>query len=241
MLPVRGTRVEAANARQVHDAIERPQNPGIDDPASIGRAMEELWQCPDDAVAALVLAHGAGAGMTHRNMRSLADAFAAHGIATLRFNFGFIETKRNRVDSPAVAIARIGAAFRSAAARTRLPLWLGGHSYGGRMASHAVVEGLAPAGLVFCSFPLHAAGKPSVERAAHLAAIRCPMLFLSGTRDALATPELLERVVGTLPSAKLHWLDTADHGYRVLKRARADKGDVFDEIGSVARAFVDRP
>jgi uncharacterized protein len=202
--------------------------------------MDELWQCPDAAVAALVLAHGAGAGMTHRNMQSLADAFAAHGVATLRFNFPFIEAKRSRVDSPSVAVARIGAAFGNAGARTRLPVWLGGHSFGGRMASHAVVAGLAPAGLVFSSFPLHAAGKPGVERAGHLAAIRCPMLFLSGTRDALATPELLEQVVGALPTARLHWLDTADHGYRVLKRARTDKGDVFDEIARVAREFIDR-
>jgi predicted alpha/beta-hydrolase family hydrolase len=202
--------------------------------------MDQLWQCPDDAVAAFVLAHGAGAGMRHRNMQSLADAFAAHGIATLRFDFPFIEAKRSRVDPPAVAIERIGAAFRSAAARTRLPLWLGGHSFGGRMASHAVAAGLAPAGLVLLSFPLHAAGKPGTERAAHLATIRCPMLFLSGTRDALATPALLERVVGALPTATLHWLDTADHGYRVLQRARSGKGDVFDEIARVARAFMDR-
>ncbi len=202
--------------------------------------MDELWQCPEDAVAALVLAHGAGAGMTHRNMQALADAFAAHGIATLRFNFPFIAAGRKRVDAPAVAIARIGAAFRSAAARTGLPLWLGGHSFGGRMASHAVVEGLAPAGLVFCSFPLHAPGKPGIERAAHLPAIRRPMLFLSGTRDALATRELLERVVDGLPMAMLHWLETADHGYRVLKRARGDQGSAFDEIARVARGFIDR-
>jgi predicted alpha/beta-hydrolase family hydrolase len=202
--------------------------------------VHEIWQCPDDAVAALVLAHGAGAGMQHRNMQALADAFAAQGIATLRFDFPFIEAGRKRVDPPAVATARIADAFRSARERTRLPLWLGGHSFGGRMASHAVLtEPIAPAGLVFCSFPLHMPGKPGTERARHLADIRLPMLFLSGTRDELATPALLEQVVAALPTAKLHWLDTADHGYRVRQRERGDKGSVFDEIARETRAFVD--
>jgi len=91
---------------------------------------------------------------------------------------------------------------------------------------------------VFCSFPLHAAGKPSVERASHLGQVRLPMLFLSGTRDALATPALLEDVVHALPTAKLHWLDTADHGYRVLQGKRGDRGSVFDEMAVAARAFV---
>jgi predicted alpha/beta-hydrolase family hydrolase len=203
--------------------------------------MNEIWQCPDVAVAALVLAHGAGAGMAHRNMQALADAFAGQGVATLRFDFPFVEAGRKRVDPPAVAVERIVAAFRSATARTRLPLWLGGHSFGGRMASHAVATGaLAPAGLVFCGFPLHPAGKPGVERAAHLAAIRCPMLFLSGTRDDLATPALLEQVVGALPTAELHWLDGADHAYRVRRRERVDQGSVFDEIARSTRAFIAR-
>jgi uncharacterized protein len=202
--------------------------------------VHEIWQCPDDATAALVLAHGAGAGMRHRNMQALADAFALRGIATLRFDFPFIEAGRKRVDPLAVATARIAAAFHSARERTRLPLWLGGHSFGGRMASRAVLtEQIAPAGLVFCSFPLHMPGKPGTERARHLADVRLPMLFLSGTRDELATPTLLEQVVATLPAAKLHWLDTADHGYRVRQRERGDKGDVFDEMAREARAFVD--
>ncbi len=201
--------------------------------------VHEIWQCPDGAVAALVLAHGAGAGMRHRNMQAIADAFALRNIATLRFDFPFIEAGRKRVDPPAVATARIAAAFRSAGERTHLPLWLGGHSFGGRMASHAVLtEAIAPAGLVFCSFPLHAAGKPGAERARHLEQIRLPMLFLSGTRDALATPALLEPLVQALPTAKLHWLDTADHGYRVLQRERNGKGSVFDEMAVAASAFV---
>jgi uncharacterized protein len=199
-----------------------------------------IWQVPQKAVAALVLAHGAGAGMRHRQMQSLADGFERHGIATLRFDFPFIAAGKSRVDSPEVAIATIAEAFAAAATRTALPIWLGGHSFGGRMSSHAVASGrVAPAGLIFCSFPLHMPGKPATTRAAHLPSISCPMLFLSGTRDALAEHTLLEGVVAGLPSAKLHWLETADHGYRVLKRSRASAEEVFDEIGRVAREFID--
>ena len=203
--------------------------------------MEVLWQCPDDAAAALVLAHGAGAGMRHRSMQTLADAFARSGIATLRFDFPFIRAGRRRVDSNAVATAAIADAFTDAAARSGLPLWLGGHSFGGRMASHAALdEAIEPRGLVFCSFPLHPAGKPGTARAAHLERIGLPMLFLSGTRDALAEGALLEPLVSSLPSAELHWLNTADHGYRVLKRSRGTDEDVFDEMARVTRDFVDR-
>jgi predicted alpha/beta-hydrolase family hydrolase len=108
------------------------------------------------------------------------------------------------------------------------------------MASHAVVDRELPAaGLIYCSFPLHMPGKPDTKRAQHLSAIRQPMLFLSGTRDELAERELLESLVRSLPNAKLHWLETADHGYRVLKRTRVRTDSVFDEMGEAARAFVD--
>ena len=200
-----------------------------------------LWQCPDDAVAALVLAHGAGAGMQHASMQAIATAFEQRGIATLRFDFPFMAAGRNRVDPPAVACDAIAAAFAVAAERTALPIWLGGHSFGGRMATHAILERALPtAGLILCSFPLHMPGKPDTKRAQHLAKIRQPMLFLSGTRDELAQRELLEPLVGSLPTATLHWLDTADHGYRVLKRQRLRKDSVFDEMAEAARAFVDR-
>ena len=203
--------------------------------------MNLIWQYPPEAIGAVVLAHGVGAGMSHRNMQAIADAFERHGLATLRFDFPFIEAGSNRVDPPAVATASIAAAFQLARDRTKLPLWLGGHSFGGRMASHAVLDrGLDPAGLIFCSFPLHTAGKPDTKRAAHLPSIRQPMLFLSGTRDELADSELLEQVVPDLPNAQLHWLDTADHGYRVLKRTRNGSEDVFEEMARVARASVER-
>jgi predicted alpha/beta-hydrolase family hydrolase len=199
-----------------------------------------LWQCPDDAVAALVLAHGAGAGMAHASMQAIADAFERRGIATLRFDFPFIAAGRSRVDSPDVATQTIAAAFAAAAQRTRLPIWLGGHSFGGRMASHAVLDRALPAaGLIFCSFPLHMPGKPDVKRAAHLPRIAQPMLFLSGTRDALAERRLLEPLVASLQTATLHWLDTADHGYRVLKRQRLRTDSVFDEMAGAARGFVE--
>ena len=199
-----------------------------------------LWQCPKDAVAALVLAHGAGAGMRHASMQAIADAFEQRGIATWRFDFPYMAAGRNRVDAPAVATQAIADAYAEVAGRTRLPIWIGGHSFGGRMASHAVVDRKVPAaGLIFCSFPLHMPGKPDTKRAAHLGAIRQPMLFLSGTRDELAERELLEPLVRSLPTARLHWLDTADHGYRVLKRTRKRTDSVFDEMAEAARAFVD--
>ncbi|HLF11004.1 MAG TPA: alpha/beta fold hydrolase [Gammaproteobacteria bacterium] len=203
--------------------------------------MRVVWQCPERAVAALVFAHGAGAGMAHRHMQAIADAFESRGIATLRFNFPFMAAGKNRVDPPAVATACIAAAFGAAAERTKLPIWLGGHSFGGRMASHALLDrDLEAKGLILCSFPLHTAGKPSAARAQHLAAIRRPILFLSGTRDTLAERQLLEPLVAGLAQAELHWLDTADHGYRVLKRTRESAEDVFDEMARVARDFIER-
>ena len=199
-----------------------------------------LWQCPSDAVAGLVLAHGAGAGMRHASMQAIADAFERRGIATLRFDFPYMAAGRSRVDSPAVAVQAIAEAYRAAVERTSLPIWLGGHSFGGRMASHAVLDRELPAaGLIFCSFPLHMPGKPDTKRAQHLARIRQPMLFLSGTRDDLADRTLLEPLIESLPNAELHWLETADHGYRVLKRSRTRKDSVFDEMAEAARAFVD--
>jgi len=203
--------------------------------------MQTLWQCPSDALAVLVLAHGAGAGMGHRHMQALADALYRRGIATLRFNFPFIEAGKSRTDPPEVAAATIAAAASDARKRATLPLWVGGHSFGGRMSTHAVAEhGLEAAGLILCSFPLHMPGKPDVKRAAHLSKVREPTLFLSGTRDELAERELLTQVVAGLPRAEIHWLDTADHGFKVLKRTRSSAEDVYDEAARVAREFVDR-
>ena len=203
--------------------------------------MNVLWQSPPHPAAAIVFAHGAGAGMQHRSLQAIADAFGRQGIASLRFDFPFIEAGRRRVDAKEVSTAAVAEAFEEAGKRTSLGLWLGGHSFGGRMASHAVIdEGLEPRGLIFCSFPLHPPGRPGVGRAAHLSGLRLPMLFLSGTRDALAERELLEPLVSGLATAELHWLDTADHGYKVLKRARQTDEDVFEEMARIARGFIDR-
>jgi len=203
--------------------------------------MNSIWQCPDGADAVVVLAHGAGAGMGHRNMQSIADALERCGIGTLRFNFPFIDAGRKRVDSKEVAVAAIVEAYGEARRRTDLPVWAGGHSFGGRMTTHAAAEGkLDPAGLVLYSFPLHAAGKPGVDRAAHLERIGLPMLFVSGTRDALAERALLEPLVRSLPRAELHLLDTADHGYRTRRSERESDEDVFDELARATRRFVDR-
>lgn len=205
-----------------------------------GGGLSGAWLAGDDPVAQWVLAHGAGAGYQHSSMVAIAEACAKVGIATLRFNFPFMERKAHRVDGKPVAMRAIGEAVALAGhTGAGLPLFLGGHSFGGRMASHAVVElGLDVRGLVFASFPLHPAKKPSVTRAAHLPDIEAPMLFLSGTRDALADAQLLSQTVAALPNAELHWLETADHSYKILKRTRTNPLDVFDEMAQVARRFI---
>lgn len=211
-------------------------------PGDAGELSAELLR-PPRAAGLLVLAHGAGAGFRHATLTGISLALAVQGVATLRFNFPFMEAGRRRVDNLAVATAAIAGAMGVAAgAAPDLPLFLGGHSFGGRMASHAAAQSrVGPIGLVFLSFPLHPAGRPAVTRAAHLPDIRAPMLFLSGTRDALAQPDLLTGVVDHLgPLARLHWLEDADHGYRVRKRVRRDPRPVFDEIAEETAAFIGR-
>ena len=206
---------------------------------SVGdRRVGAIYKEAAEPVATLVFGHGAGGDMHHRTMKAIAEAFSKVGIATLRFNFPFKEEGHARVDSKAVSVATVKAAVEFAATNYQTTLFLGGHSFGGRMASHAVVDyELNVAGMILCSFPLHPRGKPSTARAEHLAAIRQPMLFLSGTRDALAEPDLLCSVV-EVARAKLQWLETADHGYGILKRTRQRQDDVFDEMADYARDFV---
>jgi predicted alpha/beta-hydrolase family hydrolase len=217
--------------------------PGTREFALDGR-LDALWLVPEDPVALIVLAHGAGAGLRHKNMESIAGELAAHGLASLRFNFPFMQAGKNRVDAKDVATDTIRLAADEAAHASELPLFLAGHSFGGRMASHAVADGVTSClGLIFCSFPLHGAKKPDDKRAAHLADIEQPMLFLSGTRDDLADRDRLASVVETLRRSnnktRVHWLDTANHSYVILKRTRTNPLSVFAEIGEQARRFVD--
>ncbi|MBX7125988.1 MAG: alpha/beta fold hydrolase [Cyclobacteriaceae bacterium] len=175
---------------------------------------------PDQPGALVVLAHGAGAGMHHAFMKSLALELTARNFAVIRFNFPFTEAGRFRPDSPAVAIQAIDAVAHYAAVRfPKLPFFLTGKSFGGRMASHWALNAAIPVtGLVFYGFPLHPANKPDTRRAAHLPQIQVPMLFVQGTKDALAEPTLLSEVVGRLPNARLEWIEGADHGFLLRKQ-----------------------
>jgi predicted alpha/beta-hydrolase family hydrolase len=203
-----------------------------------------LWQVPASPPwAALVLAHGAGAGMTHRSMAAIADGLEGFGVATLRFQFPYMERGSKRPDSPAVAHA----AVRAAVAEGRrlagpLPLFAGGKSFGGRMTSQAqakaALEGAK--GLIFFGFPLHPAGQPGIERAEHLTDVALPMLFLSGTNDALADLPRLRGVVRNLgPRATLALIEDADHSFHVPKKSGRTDEEVLaqalkDTVGWMA-------
>lgn len=197
---------------------------------------------PASPTHALLLAHGAGADHRHAHMASLAEAFQSVGIATLRFNFPFKQAGKSRVDSKSVSIDCIIEAATTLKKRIDLPLLVGGHSFGGRMATHAVAEhGLECHAIVLCSFPLHAAGKPSTVRAEHLKDIEPPMLFLNGTRDKLSDKTLLNQEVAKLGDRhQIHWLETGDHGFKILKRTRKSTVDIYIEAAQATRAFIDK-
>jgi predicted alpha/beta-hydrolase family hydrolase len=187
-----------------------------------------------------VFAHGAGAGMRHAFMSEVAERLAGHGIATFRFSFPYMESGRGRPNPAPVLVETIRSAVAEAArVAPGIPLLAGGKSMGGRMASTAAAAEPLPGvrGLAFFGFPLHAAGRPSTERGAHLARARLPMLFLQGTRDALADLALLESLVDVLrPRPTLHVVEGADHGFHVPKRRGRSEAEVFDELcGSFAR------
>ena len=211
-------------------------------PLADGEAVSGLLLQPDGAKALLVLAHGAGAGMTHRSLTAVAEGLAARGIATLRFQFPYMEKGRKGVDRPAVAQAAVRAAVEvGRALADGLPLFAGGRSFGGRMTSQAQaeqpLEGVR--GLVFFAFPLHAAGKPSVERAPHLSKVELPMLFIQGTKDALAELPLLEGVVkGLGPRATLQLVADADHAFHVPARTGRKDAEVLDQALAQAAAWI---
>lgn len=187
-------------------------------------------------VCVLTLAHGAGANMDHVFMETLAVSLAGAGISTLRFNFPFTEQQKKRPDTPAVAHATIAAAIEKAQSiAPGIPLFAAGKSFGGRMTSQYLSEHPeSPVkGVVFYGFPLHAAGKPSTDRAAHLQTIRIPMLFLQGSKDALATWDLIEEVCSSLPTATLVKLEGADHSFK------AGKKDVISLLTAETKEWVE--
>ena len=206
--------------------------------------MNVLFEKPANAHACYVMAHGAGAGMNHPFMEAVAKALGAHGVATLRYEFPYMERGSKRPDTPAVARARVREAVAEAARRAKgLALYAGGKSFGGRMTSQAQaeqpLEGVR--GLVFFGFPLHAPGKPSDERAAHLGAIGVPMLFLQGTRDEFARLDLLRPVVEKLGRlGTLELFEDADHSLRVPARTGKKNGEVLREAIERAAAWMKR-
>jgi uncharacterized protein len=191
---------------------------------------------PANSHAMLALAHGAGAGMRHPFLETLSRDLAAAGVATLRYQFPYMEKahRRSIPDRPKILTATVRAAVRAAIDRAPdLPLFAGGKSLGGRMTSLAAAQERLEnvRGLVFVGFPLHPPSKPGTERAAHLGSVNLPLLFLQGTRDALARLELLRPICASLgPSATLHMVDTADHSFQVLKRSGKTDGQVIQEL-----------
>ena len=193
-----------------------------------------ILDAPPAPAACYVFAHGAGAGMHHAFMAAIAQGLVERGMACLRFQFPFMQQGSRRTDPPAVAQATVRAAVQEAGRRLPgVPLFAGGKSFGGRMTSQTQATEPLPSvrGLVFTGFPLHAAGKPSLERAAHLAQVRLPMLFLQGTRDALADLDLMREAVTPLGArAKLHVVEGADHAFHVLVRSGRTDAQVLGEM-----------
>lgn len=192
-----------------------------------------LFLRPVDAKALYLFAHGAGVGMTHRSMASNAEGLAERGIATLRYQFLYMEKGSRRPDPPKVAHAAVRAATAEALRiAPDLPLFAGGRSFGGRMTSQAQAESPLPKvrGLAFLGFPLHPAGKPGIDRAEHLAMVQVPMLFVSGDHDALAELDLLKPVVAGLGErATLHLVRDANHSLKVPARSGRTSADAESE------------
>ncbi len=199
---------------------------------------------PRDARLLLAFAHGAGAGMRHRFMEAAAEALAGQAVATFRYQFPYMDAGGGRPDPPAVAVATVRAAVAAAReAASDLPLFAGGKSFGARMTStaqaHAPLDGVR--GLVFVGFPLHSPGRSGVTRAVHLERVAVPMLFLQGTRDTLASLDLMGPMCDHLgPRATLHLVDGADHSFAVLKRSGRSNVDVIQELAATTARWMSR-
>ena len=210
--------------------------------SSPGGSVAALLDSPPQPFACYVLAHGAGAGMHHEFLAALAQRLCAEGAAVLRYQFPFMEQGSRRPDPPAVAQATVRAAVDEARRRfPDLPLFAGGKSFGARMSSQAQAAAAMPGvrGLVFVGFPLHPAGKPGTARATHLAGVQVPMLFLQGTRDALAELALVREVLQPLQArATLHVVEGADHAFHVLVRSGRNDAQVLDELAHTAAQWM---
>jgi predicted alpha/beta-hydrolase family hydrolase len=203
---------------------------------AIGKVSAELIS-PQKSKCIMTIAHGAGAGMSHSFMVTLAQLLAEEGIATLRFNFPFMENKKGRPDTPAVAHQTIGAAMLKAQKLfPGLPLFVGGKSFGGRMTSQYMAANPTDAvkGIIFYGFPLHAPGKPSIERGEHLKDVRSPMLFLQGSRDEFATWKLIAKVCSSLPLAELIKIEGANHGFK------AGKQDIMTQLITLTNTWIEK-
>ena len=203
---------------------------------AIGTVSAECF-VPLKSKCIMTLAHGAGAGMHHSFMVTLSESLSETGIATMRFNFPFTENKKGRPDTPVVAHQTIEAAIlKTQKLFPKLPLFVAGKSFGGRMTSQclAVHPNNHVKGIIFYGFPLHAPGKPSIERAEHLKDVRSPMLFLQGSRDEFATWKLIEKVTSALPLAELVKIEGANHGFK------AGKQDVIKLLTTITNDWVEQ-
>ena len=224
-----------------------PVSPGDARPLSFrvgsGPAVSGLLVRPRGALCVFVLAHGAGAGMRHPFMETMADLLAARAMATFRYQFPYLERGGRRPDSPALLQETVRAATREARRACRgLPMIAGGKSMGGRMTSLAAADGglddvLA---LVFLGFPLHPAGRPSATRGAHLDRVRLPMLFVQGERDRLASPDRIESLCGGLDRVTLHMIRDADHSFHVPRRSGRDDAAVLEEVAATVASWSRR-
>jgi uncharacterized protein len=217
-------------SRKVTIAVDREQT------------VSGLLDRPRNAHACLVLAHGAGAGMAHPFLAAVAAGLAERGVATLRYNFPYMERKSARPDSPKVATAAVRAAVvEGSRLMPKLPLFAGGKSFGGRMTSQAEAQEplLGVRGLVFLGFPLHSPGKRSDERAAHLSTVRIPLLFLQGTNDAFADLDLLRPLVARLGGqGTLTLFEEADHSFHVPARTGKRDADIRRELIDSAATWI---
>jgi predicted alpha/beta-hydrolase family hydrolase len=209
-----------------------------------GREVSALLWRPPKARRLLVLAHGAGAGMSHAFMEKLAGELASVNVATFRYQFPYMEEQRRVPDTPAMLVATVGAAVRAAAeAAPGIPLLAGGKSMGGRMTSQAAAQHSLDGvrGIVFFGFPLHPPNRPGTKRADHLANVSMPMLFLQGTRDPLADLKLLRPVCTKLGSrATLHVMESADHSFHVLKSSGKNDADVLRELAETTTSWEEQ-